>query len=217
MSFPNIDKFLVRKFQERVTEAKLDLGFLVEDTFGDMSQAERTEIGIYLARKEFTTDLRRREDNQVFIMPNYPLLDMPFPQIGVSLGQESPADRFMGDIVGESKPIMTNNVQTGWAIPKGYIGSCLYRTDIVCATKDETIWLSRLVQRFIFEEQENLQEIGAMEIDVTVADTRPDQMQLPMTVFSRAVQINCKVENTWTVNIPLKTVEIGNNTALPIT
>jgi hypothetical protein len=211
MGFPNVDIFLVKKLLERFEETQRTPKFFIGDTFDDLDPGRQAEITTYITRKTFTDDLRNRGENRVAIFPHFPMFDMTFPQIGISLGQESPGDTFVGDSAGESTPFPATGTPTHWDIPKLYLGAAMYRIDIVTATKDEAIWLSRLVQRFICEEQESLAAIGAFDIGITIADLKLEQDQQPLTVFNRAVQINCKVMNRWTKRVPVGTYETGVN------
>jgi hypothetical protein len=214
MGFPNVDKYLVKLFFGKFAAAKADGGFAINDTFDDLDAGEIAEITAYISRKIFTSDLRKRDDGQVYILPHFPLLDMPLPQIGISLGQESTADRFLDDVAGDSTPYPASGTQTHWDIPKVYFGAATYRIDVVTATKDEAIWLARLTQRFICEEQDDMAGIGIFEIDITLADLKLEQEHLPLTVFNRAVQINCKVQNSWTKRVPISNYVTGANIQL---
>lgn len=215
MGFPNVDIFLVKTIIEKFQALQAAPAFTIYDLFEDLSQPERDEITAYITRKTFTDDLREREDSQVFIFPHFPMLNMPLPQIGVSLGQEETSDKFFGDTVGEAVAVKDiNDVVTHWDIPKAYIASANYQADIVCATKDEAIWLSRFVQRFICEELDALDQIGVKQVDIGLADMVLKQDQQPMTVFNRAVRLSCKVENTWLKRIPVQTYDSGINLAL---
>ena len=211
MGFPNVDTYLVGKFLEKFAAVKADGGFAINDTFDDMDSGHRAEITAYISRKAFTSDLRSRGDSQIYILDHFPLLDMPLPQIGISLGQESTADKFLDDLQGESTPYPATGTQTHWDVPKMYIGAATYRIDVVTATKPEAIWLARLIQRFICEEQDAMAGIGIYEIDITLADLKLEQEHLPQTVFNRAVQINCKVQNAWTKRIPIGNYQSGSN------
>ena len=215
MGFPNIDIYLAKQILDKFVAVKTDEGFAINDTFDDLDEGYRAEIIAYVNRKVFTSDLRDRNDNQVYILPHFPIIDMPLPQIGISLGQESTAEKFLDDLQGDSTPVYDEDgIQTHWDIPKGYIGSALYRIDVVTSTKDEAIWLARLIQRFVCEEQNALADIGAYEIDITLADLKLEQEHLPQTIFNRAVQISCKVQNTWTKRIPVAYYETGINTGI---
>jgi len=215
MGFPNVDIFLVKTIIDKFQALQTEPDFTINDLFEDLSQPERDEITEYIQRKTFTDDLREREDSQVFVFPNFPMLNMPLPQIGISLGQEETSDKLFGDTVGDAVAVLdVNGATTHWDIPKAYIASAHYQADIVCATKDETIWLSRFVQRFICEELDALDLMGVKQVDIGLADMALKQDQQPMTVFNRAVRISCKVENTWLKRIPAHTYDNGINLAL---
>lgn len=214
MGFPNVDIFLTSKLIERFAQAKADTSFIVPDLFDDLSLAEQTEISTYIQRKNYTDDLRDRTDSEVFIFPSYPMFHIPLPQIGISLGNEDTAEKFFDDVVGDATPYPSTGTQTHWDIPKGYWAQATYQADIVCTTKDEVVWLSRFVQRFIMEELDTLDQIGVKEVAVSLQDTIPKTEAQPTTAFSRVVKIGCKVANTWTKRIPVSFYQTGNNTAL---
>ena len=213
MGFPNIDKRLIKVFMAGFNGLKMDPSPLA-DIFDDFDQGELAEVAQYIGRKEFTLDLRQREGSQVFIMPDFPRLDMPFPQIAVNLGKES-SERYMGDETGESEPVKDSlGNLIGWDVIKGYYAQGNWNATIVAATKDETIWLSRCCQYFICQALMDLEKLGLMEIDITLADMQPAQDQLPMSVFSRAINISGKTVNTWKIRIPAMDYQTGSNTAL---
>lgn len=214
MGFPNVDIFLTSKLIERFAQAKADPSFIVPDLFDDLLEAEQSEIITYIERKNFTDDLRERTDSEVFIFPSYPMFHIPLPQIGISLGNEDTADKFFDDVVGDATPYPLTGTQTHWDIPKGYWAQASYQADIVCTTKDEVIWLSRFVQRFIMEELDTLDQIGVKEVAVSLQDTMPKTEAQPTTAFSRVVRISCKVANTWTKRIPVQFYESGMNLGL---
>ena len=214
MGFPNVDIFLTGKLIERFNEVKTDPSFIVPDLFDDLQQAEQDEISEYIQRKGFTDDLRERTDSEVFIFPSYPMFHIPLPQIGISLGNEDTAEKFFDDVVGDATPYPATGEQTHWDIPKGYWASANYQADIVCSTKDEVIWLSRFVQRFIMEELDTLDQIGVKNVMVSLQDTMTKTEAQPSTAFSRVVRIKCEVANTWTKRIPVSYYQSGNNTAI---
>lgn len=214
MGFPNVDIFLAAKFIERFSEAKADPAFIVPDLFDDLSVAEQAEITQYIQRKSFTDDLRERTDSEVFIFPSYPMFTVPLPQIGISLGSENDAERFLDDSVGVSTAYPDSTNQTHWLIPKGYWAAATYQCDIVATTKDEVIWLSRFVQRFIMEEQDTMDQIGVKEVSVSLQDTMIKSEHQPTTAFSRALRISCKVANRWNKLVPVSYYATGNNLAL---
>lgn len=214
MGFPNVDIFLVSMLISKFNAVKASPTFTISDLFDDLSSPEQAEITTYIERKTFTDDLREREDSQVFIFPHFPMLNMPLPQIGISLGQEDTAEKFFDDVVGDATPYPETGEQTHWAIPKGYWAAAHYQIDVVCATKDEAIWLSRFIQRFVCEELDTLDQIGVKEVSISQQDMVLNQEQQPMTVFNRTVRISCKAANTWTKLIPVELYEQGVNLAL---
>lgn len=212
MGFPNVDIFLVDKFIAKFEEMQINLDFVINDTFSDLNEIRRAEIATYISNKFFVQDLRNRDDGQVYILSQFPMFNMPLPQIGISLGQENSSDKFLGDLQGESTPVTDKDgVVTHWDVEKGYFAAATYRCDVITATKDEAIWLARLIQRFICEEQDALNAIGVQSIDITLADIKLEQDQIPLEIWNRAVQINCKVINSWTKRIPVLTTQAGNN------
>jgi len=215
MGFPNVDIFLTAKLIERFNELKADPTFIVPDLFDDLSAAEQVEITEYIQRKNFTDDLRERTDSEVFIFPSYPMFTVPLPQIGISLGNEDTEEKFFDDVVGQATPYPDAIDPTHWDIPKGYWAKANYQTDIVCTTKDEVVWLSRIVQRFIMEELDTLDQIGVKEVTVSLQDTMVKTEHQPTTAFSRTLRVGCKVANTWTKRIPVSTYAQGNNLYFP--
>lgn len=214
MGFPNVDIYFSSKFIERFNEVKLDPTFLVGDLFDTLSEEERIEITTYIQRKNFTDDLRQITDSEVFIFPSYPMLTVPLPQIGISLGNEDTKEKYLRDLVGDAKPYPATGTQTHWDIPKGYWAAANYQADIVCTTKDEVIWLSRFLQRFIVEAQDELDLMGVKNISVSLQDTIIKTESQPTTAFSRTVRISCDVANTWTKRVPVSTYVAGENIGL---
>lgn len=214
MGFPNVDIFLSAKLIERFNQTKADPSFIVADLFDDLDAAEQAEITEYIQRKSYTDDLRERTDSELFIFPSYPMFNVPLPQIGISLGNEDTAEKFFDDVVGEAVPYPDAINPTHWDIPKGYWAQANYQADIVCTTKDEVIWISRFVQRFVVEELDTLDQLGVKEVMVSLQDTMLKNETQPTIAFSRTLRISCKVANTWTKRIPASFYTTGNNTAL---
>jgi len=220
MAFPNVDKFLVKWFLQRFEEVQLDLERFVEDTFNDLeAETEQVEIITYLTETTFTDSVQDREEGKRFayILPHYPVAEVNFPQIAISLGQENQSDKFLGDATGESFPVTDDDGNiVAFDVQKGYLATATWQIDVVCGTKDEAIWLSRCCQRFICEALDELDQIGANEISISLADLKLDDkaMMQPMTVFNRAISISAKVANTWLKRVPAYTYRTGNNVAL---
>lgn len=217
MGFPSLDLFLVDMIADSFLSTKSNLDFVINDTFTDFSSEKKLSVKTYLSRKTFTTDIKSRDDQRVYILPHFAVIDMPLPQISVSLGQEGTAEKVLGDYSGESLPVRNADGEiTHWDIRKLYLASASYRIDVVTQTKEETIWLSRLIQRFICESQDLMANIGVFEIDITVEDLKVEQEQLPMLVYNRAIQISCKVENSWITRYPIQVSQIYGNASYSV-
>ncbi|KAA0888763.1 hypothetical protein [Oryzomonas rubra] len=213
MGFPNIDKMLQKLFVQKVQEAQADPQTLIDDLFDDLDSAEQAEISQYLLRKEFTKDVRDR-GSKVFVTLSFIMTDVPFPQIGITLGQEN-TDRWIGDAIGESVAVTDTTGKTiAWDVVKGYYAKSSWNVTIAAATKDEVIWLSRLCQHSIMSSMDDLAGAGVAELDVAMADLQLQADQQPMTVFSRQLRITATTENTWKKRIPASYYATGNNTAL---
>ena len=212
MGFPNVDKQLVRILTAGFNAAKADPTFIIEDLFEDLDVAERAQITAYVTRKAYVNDVREHKGSNVYIIASFPLLDVAFPQIAISLGAGD-SDRFMGDLTGQSKPITDGTgAVVAYAIEKGYYEKSNWDIHTVCATKDEAIWLSRLVQRFICEAFDDLARAGISEVNIFIQDIRADESTLqPSTVFNRAIRLSATVANTWNERIPNGTYAEGTN------
>lgn len=218
MGFPNVDKYLVDIFYNGFVGVQASPTAVLSDLFEDLTDADRAEIATYLAETVFTTDTRQREDGQryIYILPHFPLGSLPFPQIGVSLGNEAQAEKFIGDYTGEATAVKTGDVQTAWNIEKGYFAQAAYNVDVVCPTKDEAIWLSRFCQYFICLALQDLAAKGVLEVAIALKDLRLDEASTmsPSEPFNRGLQVTAKVANTWLKQVPLQTYQAGENTAL---
>lgn len=214
MGFPNVDKILQNIFATKFAAVKLDPTYTISDLFEDQDAGQQAEIIAYIQRKQFVTDIRSRQDNTVYLITTFPMVDMPFPQISITLGQED-TDRYMGDQTGQSDPVLDDNgTQIGWDIIKGFYAKSSWNISVVTATKDEAIWLSRLCELFIFQSMDDLDAAGVTEVNLSVADMRPEQDQQPMTVICRGIKMSATTMNSWTTRIPIATYQSGNNVAL---
>jgi hypothetical protein len=219
MGFPNVDLILKDLFLREFLAAQLNPQEIVSDLFEDRSNEEQMQIGTYLRSKSFVGSNRDRSEDgkRVFILPHFPSAELPFPQIGISHGESPSTERFLGDIVGESEPVYASDDETitGWKQPFGYYEQANFNIDVISATKEETIWLSRFCQYFICQ---NIGEIGAkgiLEVNISLADIRLEKGAMqPMEAFVRGVRISAKLENTWTKTLLNGVYATGNNTAL---
>ena len=219
MGFPNVDKQLVKLIAAGFATAKADpnrMAFLVKDLFEDLTAAERSQVSTYVTRKAFQTDVREKKGDNAYILPSFPLTDIPFPQIAISLGVGE-SDRYMGDLTGESEPILDDQENvTGWYIEKGYYERSTWDVHVVCATKDESIWLARLSQRFICEAFGQLAQVGINEVNIIMQDLRLEEGTMqPSTVFNRSIKLQATVSNTWKEQVGSNgTYAMGENAEL---
>ena len=216
MGFPNVDTYLCKRFSEHFAETQNDPAGTIDDLFEDMDDAERMEVSEYLQATKFTRDTRDREKGRrVYIVPHFPMTDIPFPQIGISLGTESVSDKFIGDYTGESAPVedCQSNV-VAFDVPHGYYASASWNIDVLCPTKDETVWISRFCQLFVCRMLEDLDAMGVQEVTVSLADINIQSEQFPHTVFFRRITISGKTANTWKKRIPNQAYKTGTNKAL---
>jgi hypothetical protein len=220
MGFPNIDKFLVKRFLEEFALIQTDPQEVVDDIFEEMDPEERKEVCTYLVNTNFTRSLEDRPENQrsCYVIPHWPVAEVPFPQIGISLGEEAQADKFLGDYTGQSTPVVSK--QTGetiaWKIPKGYLSMDSWMIDVVCGTKDEAIWLTNLCKYFILKALPDLSELGLMEAALGINDVKLDQnsMTQPITYFVRTIRLSGKKANTWSKKVPAQYYQEGVNLAV---
>ena len=161
------------------------------------------------------TDVRDKKGDNIYLITSFPLVDIPFPQIAISLGVGE-SDRFMGDLTGESEAIKDEDDQTiGWYIEKGYYERCNWDAHVVCATKDEAIWLSRFSQRFICEAFGALSQLGINEVNIIIQDLRCEEGTMqPSTVFNRSIKLQATVANTWRETISTTQIAEGQNQSL---
>lgn len=218
MGFPNVDKQLVRIIAAGFAAAKADadrMAFLIGDLFDDLTEAEQLQIGTYVSRKTFKTDVREKKGDSVYLITSFPLIDIPFPQIAISLGVGE-SDRYMGDLTGESEAIKDADDQTiGWYIEKGYYERSNWDVHVVCSTKDESIWLSRFCQRFICEAFGALSQLGINEVTIIIQDLRCEEATMqPSTVFNRSIKLQATVANTWKEMVSATQIAEGDNAAL---
>lgn len=219
MGFPNVDLQLVKAFLAGFAAAKADPSVL-DNLFEDLDADDIAAIKQYLSSLTVTDDVRLRKDHQryLYVLPNFPLSQLPFPQIGISLGQDDPAERFISDYTGDPVPVLDeDDVLIGHDQEKGYLSQGNWNIDVVCATKPEAIWLSRLCQLFTCQAQDTLAQIGVIEVAVSLADIKlePGQTTQPSEIFNRGLRISAKVANTWNKRIPLAgNYQTGINKAL---
>lgn len=219
MAFLNLDLYLVDTYCAFFAAAQADPDFYIGDVFADRPEAERVEIAAYIAGLTVTSNLRDRDSERryLYVLPSFPLLDLPFPQIGVFMGPEETQEFFLGLATGAApKPVM--NVQgatVAYDQTEGYYAGFNYRSDIVCNTREEVIWLSRLCQRAVVEKIIDLDSLGVTEPRISLNELQLDREQFPAMVEARALTLAGKVLQTWTKRTPAGgTYQTGINKAL---
>ena len=217
MGFPNIDIFLVKTILAKLKAFQGEENYRLEEIFDDLDAAEIADIRQFLAGATTTKNTRDRGGRRIYVLPHYPQAEIPFPQIGVSLGNEDTADRFLGDDTGgEAEPVLDDDENViAHDLQKGYWGSGLWMIQIMAHTKDEVIWLSRLCQQALVDSFAALAEMGLLEVSLSLADLRPDPQYYPEFVFLRGVKVIAgKVANTWKKRIPASFYQTGVNLAV---
>lgn len=217
MGFPNLDRFLVKTILAKLLSFQGAENYRLEQIFDDFEEAEVAEVRQYLAGLTPTGNLRDKGKGRLFVMPSYPLSDLPFPQIGVSVGSEDTADRFLGDETGGDPAEVFDEDENliAWDLERGYWGSGMWMVQIMAATKEEVIWLSRLCQQAIVDGFDALDALGVKEVALAVADLRPDPQYYPQNLFLRGLKVTAgKVANTWLKRIPASVYRTGVNLTL---
>lgn len=221
MGFPNVDKFLVRRFMEGFRAVQADPATVIDDLFEDLDELERADIGLYVSQRVVTDDIKERGDGlkHLYILPSFPLADEPFPQIGISLGNEADTERFIGNDIGEPPVEVKDAAGTiiAYDIHKGYWASGSWNVDVVTATKDEAVWLSRFCQLFVCQAFDDLDKMGVHEVGVVLQDIKlnPDSAMQPNNIMVRGLRITAgKVANTWKIRVPASYYQTGINKAL---
>ena len=219
MGFPNVDVFLVKTFLSSLRSLQTSPAGTIADLFEDLDADDRASIIQYVKSLTITGDVRERDERNkyLYVLPHFPLLGYPFPQIGISLGQEDTANKFIGDYTGEPVAVIDSNGATiGYDQEKGYLASGTWNIDVVCATKPESIWLSRMCQLFICQRLEELTALGVMEVNIALADLKLEAQQTmqPGEIFNRGIRVTARVANTWKKRLPPPNAyAVGKNTA----
>ena len=124
-------------------------------------------------------------------------------------------DRYLGDISDDAEPVTdATGAVVAWDVIKGYFAPGNWKINIVCATKDEAIWLTRCCQYFICLDLMELERKGLIEASISVMDMQPSPGQAPMNVCCRAINLTGKVTNSWKVRILAESFALGINAAL---
>lgn len=220
--FLNLDLYLVELFCLYLNWVRNDPEHTaIADVFGKHTPEYRGRIASYLASLNITTDIREREEGvrYLYILPSFPMADLPFPQIGIYLGEEVETDHYLGDIVTDEQITITGPGGEPIAVDNIY-GECsqaTYRADVLDNSKEAVVWLSRLCQRAIISKKSELSQLGAQEINMSLSDLKIEQEQFPTVAFGRALTVTSKIVQTWKKREPIYTYGEGVNTALEST
>lgn len=218
MGFPNLDKLLVKLFLEKIRALRTDESYRLEELFGDFDAGEIQQVRQYLNAVTATDNIRDRGTGRfLYILPHYPLAELDYPQIGISVGTEDTAERFLGDETGdEPYPVKDGSGKViAWDLRRGYWGSGQWNIEIAAGTKDEVIWLSRLCQLALVDNFTTLDAVGIKEVTLALADLRPDPNYYPQNIFLRGIKLVAgKVANTWAKREAASYYQTGVNLAL---
>lgn len=219
MAFPNLDLFLIDLFAAFIERIKGETDrFTLDDLFGDRPEEEREAVALYLSGVNIAKDIREREDGEryLYIIGSFPTMELPFPQIGVYIAPEDTSDFFVGNDVGIESEAVRDGIDTiiAWDQTLGCASNGTYWCDIICNTKDEVVWLSRICQRAIIEHLDDLALLNAIEPKISMGDLKPEQEHFPGLVFARRVTLTAKVFQTWKKRLTVGTYATGINKAL---
>jgi hypothetical protein len=214
MGFPNVDLLLVDIVEAGFLSTQINPDRNIADVFSDLPVISRQKIVDYIISRRFVTDITRREDNTIYIMPNFVMTGLPFPQIGISLGTDTATEQFLGNETGNTSIVTMANGNDEIATEYAYYSTASWQIDIVAATKPEVVWLSRLCQLFILLQTYSLDEMGVSELTISLNDLKLEPEHYPSIVFARSISIHAKVYNSWLDYQPAITYQTGINTAV---
>lgn len=217
MGIPNIDLYLISLLQAFFGLVKGPGAYVLDDLFAGHAAEEIDSIKLYLATHEVTADIRKQREGQryLYLLDSYPLADIPFPQVCVTVGDENSVEHFLGDESGTRESIEdgAGNV-IAFDDEQVVMSSGTWAIDIMASTKRELVWLSRISQLAILSNLAQLHDVGLMEIDCSVADMRLDPQHFPQTGLARRLTIRGKVRQTWNIRLEAHIYKPGANMAL---
>lgn len=210
MGFPNPDLKLVSIIVAGFAEVKVDPDFYIDDLFEDLEPEERLQIKTYIMAKNISKDLRKDIENPLFVAPEYPQKDIPFPQISITIPKET-SEMPIANEVGDSIPVYVDGVLTYWDLEKVYFTNFNLSVEVLCQTKKEAIWISRFCQLFVCRSLAVLDVAGIKSILINTGDLRVDKSVAPFNLFNRAVLLQGKLVNTWKERILVSEYATGIN------
>lgn len=218
MGFPNIDLWLVNQFVTQFQSAPLDLAVMIDDTFPDLDGETRARVLHWLSERAIVTDVRESQEGKTLtILPGFPVVDVPFPQITVVTAGEVGNDIPLGFGEGEAAAVYDDDdpeTVVGWDRPKGYWSVNTYQIQVLCGHWWELVWLTRLCQRFILGMERVLSTQGVHIEAITVADLQLSREQFPTLAYARGISLTCRAFQKMTERLPASYYETGMNKAL---
>jgi hypothetical protein len=215
MGSPNVDFYLVKTISEFLSEVQRDPAAVVETLFEDAPGQMQAEIAQWIGRQTITSDFRDRREGALYVIPSMPLADLPFPQIAAYVGSENDTEFMLGSDDGEpTQPIMEDGEIVGWQDEMAVISSGQWRVDIVCGSRYEAIWLSRLCQLALRRKLLEMDGLGIKEVSLSLADLQLDHQRFPQAVYARGIMMQAKVVQTWTDRLPVSFYQTGVNLAV---
>lgn len=215
MGFTDLQTYFVDEFTAFLQAMQADATrYIIKDLFGTQTKERQAEVVNYIASLNISNDMTERPDQgkTLYILPSYPISNLPFPQIGVYLGADDTTDFYLGNYTGApATPLMDGLTQIGWEIENGHWSGVNYRIDVVANSPDESIWLARLCQRAILGKLMVLDGLGVKEPRISVQDQRLEQEQFPAMVFARSITFTAKVAQTWKEILPYTVYATGLN------
>lgn len=219
MGLFSLDRWMLRTIRDRLLAARTDPARYVGDVFEEEPPEVQAEVRAWLGAQEFSTDAKAHEKDTVTIIPGWPLLDVPPPQVAVALLAESPSEWGLGEAAGDATPVYAVGAGEGdppvaWDREHGYRAMTNVAAQITASSWDETHWLSSLCHWAVLDQIMDLAALGVSEVSVSLNDLRPDLEKLPSLLFARQLTLTAKVPRTYRKRIPAYTYQSGVNRAL---
>ena len=223
MGYPSLKLYLLDLLMTTLATIKDDPTTVIAEIFEDPSwtKKRRAEIVSYLNGLTISDDLLEREPgtNYLYIIPHFPRMDVAFPQIAITTGNESSSDWGLGNVTGEFTEVFDDAMElVAYDSERGYFASGQWQADIVCKNPIEAEYLSVLCRHVVLKNLDALDAMGVKEVNVSLADlVLSSEMQQVATVdvFARRLTVSAgKVAHTWNERVGIETFQTGDNSAL---
>ena len=214
MGFPSVKKFLVELIRSSLEEMQAEPERFIPEIFETpWTEADRTEIKGYLNGLNIATSIDEREEGKKFlyVIPHFARLDMPFPQIGITTGNEATSDWVLGNDTGESEAIYDGEDITGYKIGQGCWSNGQWNVDILCSNPNQTEYLSVLLEYIFMTKLADFGAIGLLEVGISIADMQPNDQFIPVDVMGRRITVTGKLCKSWFKQISASTYNTGEN------